>query len=165
MVTRWQTHCVYDEREAGGFRHKRISARRLYSGTRRDYLRAVQAAGYDATPAWSPGGEALAFTQRTNDDSPSRLCTVAADGSSLQCNDGMQCSDSTWSPDGSRIACLSRSEILVLYQNNDEAIILLDVGYRSFGGLSWSPDGDLLVFSAGPWYHAANDLYLLELEK
>lgn len=123
-------------------------------------LQMLANAGWDATPAWSPDGTSISFTLREFATFPAKLCILVLDTLEVRCHEDVSCWDSAWSPNSKEIACASGSD-LVVSDGGDMRTVLS--ARRTISGLSWAPDGTRMVFTAGPGFGVANDLYLLRI--
>jgi TolB protein len=118
-----------------------------------------------ASPSWSPDGRKLAFANRLgvaaglchragpcNDE----IFVINADGSGLRRLTRNAAADGhpAWSPDGKKIAFLSRrdgtgADVFVMNADgSDERNLTRKPGEED--GLEWSPDGRAILFSAVP---------------
>ena len=105
-------------------------------------------------PQLSPDGKQVIYTRRwvdkLNDQWKTSLWIVNSDGSKNRfLLDG---SDARWSPDGTRIAYITRgepsgSQIFVRWMDAEGAVTQLTRLTENPSGLEWSPDGKWLAFS------------------
>ncbi|MEZ4456200.1 MAG: S9 family peptidase [Gemmatimonadales bacterium] len=119
-----------------------------------------------AEPAIAPDGRTIVFVRRSvdrmHDDWRTGLWVVDADGSRLRyLGEG---SSPVWSPDGSRIAFLRRSEsggvqLFVRYMDDEGAVTQITRLEEAPQDVQWSPDGRALGFAmvvpAGPDWKVA----------
>lgn len=110
-----------------------------------------------ADTAISPDGERIVYVRQSmdimSDRALSRLWIINTDGSNhrpLLSGNG-NASQPTWSPDGGRIAYVASdqqrgAQIHVRWMDTGQTAVLTNVR-RSPGSLSWSPDGQSIVFS------------------
>lgn len=100
-------------------------------------------------PAWSPGGDWIAFEKGKNDDWG--LYLVRPDGSGLRRVEGENLFHPSWSPDGERLAVVTGKESAyfgaVLSLDDAELRRFTPQGL-SVGSVSWSPDGTAIAFDA-----------------
>lgn len=116
-------------------------------------LEGYAAWGWEFAAAWSPDGEALAYSGQVGGPCPVRLWNLKVDETrDLPC-----CGPATWSPDGTKLACASgeRSVVVVDALTGDELARIVDVG-GYLHSLAWSPDGTVL---AAGWGHTAITLF------
>lgn len=125
----------------------------------------VEGGGYDAEPAWSPGGDKIAFVSDWRAyDLDYDLYVVKADGSGVMALvqgpfEGSDLSYSfqpAWSPDGRKIAfvacapawdnCYPRSTVAVVNADGTAATPLAAAG--GYARPTWSPDGRTIAFSS-----------------
>ncbi len=118
----------------------------------------------DSRPIWSPDSQKLAFIAVESGIFVGNLCTIDLDGSELACYESVRCGLIAWSPDGSRIACTQKRQIVTIEVDGEEMTTLLQTEHNFLSGISWSPDGKRLVFTAGVMSFAANEIYVLEVE-
>jgi TolB protein len=125
--------------------------------------------GTNSSPAWSPGGQDLAFMSSQNGDP--EIYTIAADGSHLHrvtFSAGVNTSPA-WNPKtGKEIVFVSDrggDGVPVLYQMNSDGtnvskIELPDMGYVI--DPAWSPNGQLIAFS---WRRPSGnyDIYVMDI--
>lgn len=107
-----------------------------------------------ADPQISPNGSQIIYTRRwvdkINDRRESALWIMNADGSKNRyLTDG---SSARWSPDGTRIAYLTRgeptgSQIFVRWMDAEGATTQITRVDESPGGIRWSPDGNQIAFT------------------
>ena len=119
-------------------------------------------------PSWSPAGEHIVLTLRSED--ASTVCIVTQDGSSLKRLDGGYAWDRRplWSPDGNRIYYLSSknndvyplSDIFVINADGTNNQKLTSMPYE-ITDFSLSPDGSRIAFSA-PLHN--QDIYILSTD-
>ena len=105
-------------------------------------------------PQLSPDGKQVLYTRRwvdkVNDQWKSSLWIMNVDGSRNRfLLDG---SDARWSPDGSRVAFVSKgepagSQIFVRWMDAEGAVTQLTRLAENPSGVEWSPDGKWLAFS------------------
>ncbi len=120
----------------------------------------------EKTFAWSPDGTRIAFLRKnaanTGDDS--NLYVMNADGSGLTkvTNDNFQYQNSsnlTWSPDGTKLAYVSGSDLLhnlsVINIDGTNKRQLTEVS-APFLDVVWSPDASKIAFSFGADFNSAN---------
>jgi len=109
-----------------------------------------------SNPQISPDGRRVVYNRNSmdvmTDGAMSRLWIINVDGSANTPLTGRDVAESgaAWSPDGSQIAFISRtengSEIHVYWLANGKTARLTQLE-RSPNGLSWSPDGQQIAFS------------------
>ena len=109
-----------------------------------------------SNPQISPHGESVVYQRNSmdvmTDKATSRLWMINSDGSGHAPLSGHDVTESgaAWSPDGSRIAFISKStngaEIFVYWIKNGKTARLTQLE-RSPRGLSWSPDSKQIAFS------------------
>lgn len=107
--------------------------------------------GYQATPAFSPDGTLVAFRQSDGGNNTGIYAAVVGGEKSIQVtNDPGDCCP-TWSPDGRQIAFVRYSgksfSILTIPALGGSERRLYRGPDHMGGGLSWSPDGNLIAFS------------------
>jgi TolB protein len=109
--------------------------------------------GPDLFPAWSPDGTRIAFArggyaESTDDAYANRnIWVVSSVGSGLrQVTDGRWHGSADWSPDGERLVTDTEPGVVELGVDGSGRRVLLEGDYSD---PSWSPDGDVLLFSAG----------------
>src|SRR6266581_5446365 len=114
--------------------------------------------GDGAGPAVSPGGDRIAFVQKDKvwwaklDGSDKAAQAFQARGS---------CSNVRWSPDGSRLAFVSRRGdhgFVGLFDAGAKTVRYLDPSVDRDGEPAWSPDGKRLAFIRIPSSPAAREL-------
>jgi Tol biopolymer transport system component len=114
--------------------------------------------GQDHFPEWSPDGTRIAFARggyaEATDDDPSpayanrNIWVIGSDGSGLrQVTDGRWHGSAGWSPDGVRLVTDTEPGVVELGVDGSGRRVLLEGEYSH---PSWSPDGDVLLVSAGP---------------
>ena len=120
--------------------------------TRIEVVPVVALRGFQATPAFSPDGALIAFRQSDGRSNTGIYIAVVGGDKSIQLTKDPGDCCPTWSPDGRQIA-------FTRYENTTTSIYAIPaLGgtehrlYRSrpslSGGLSWSSDGDSIVFPA-----------------
>jgi Tol biopolymer transport system component len=132
-------------------------------------------------PTWAPDGQKIAYIGWTDPSGAGDdLFVMSPDGTGVTrlTDDGTPKAFVRWSPDGSHIAFMQSD-----YQQSDgtsvSSVILLDVndgGRRTIyecrapcawiSGLTWSPDGTKLVFSAstGTQEQYSEDIYVMDAD-
>src|SRR5690554_155174 len=107
---------------------------------------------FAADPQPSPNGKQVLFVRnwmdRTTDRRRSSLWIMDTDGSNLQAltDRDIDAYSPRWSPSGDRIAFLSGGQIHMLWVDSGRTTQLSTTN-SSPGSLSWSPNGEKLVFS------------------
>jgi TolB protein len=120
-------------------------------------------------PRWSPDGGQIVFA------AGKILNTMNADGTNVRVitNQAQLIYSPVWSPDGSQIAFLTRKtsdgpvEVDVIDKDGRNQRSLTAGYYVVYGGLSWSPDGQKLLFTMngdGSSTHGASQLYIVNAD-
>lgn len=113
----------------------------------------------DVQPAWSPDRRAIAFVRVIKDSDGNRrgaLRMIRADGTRdrpLTARGDWSDSSPAWSPDGRRIAFVraeAKRNLLVIIDLARSGLAVIDAAPQLGGGVSWSPNGRFIVFSAQP---------------
>jgi TolB protein len=104
-------------------------------------------------PAWSPGGDWIAFSRDAGGDA--ELWMVRADGSDLVqlTNNADEDREASWSPDGTRIAFTregpgATTNIMLLALGGGGELAVTPAGGFD-GAPDWSPDGARIAFARG----------------
>jgi Tol biopolymer transport system component len=117
---------------------------------------------FDGEPRWSPDGQWIAFDRVKKGLNHTDLVTafiVRSDGTGLRqlTSWGRQSANPDWSPDGSKLAIISRSEFPAktsIYTINPDGsgltLVIKDAGMGFFEWPRWSPDGTKLIFQGSP---------------
>ena len=108
-----------------------------------------------AAPVWSPVGSRIAFVGAQQDSEPRyAVYTARSDGTGVT-KLGATVSVPSWSPDGSRIAFLMPEEgvevgLFTLGSDGTDPLKVWSLGESDIwvDNLSWSPDGDAILFSS-----------------
>ncbi len=136
---------------------------------------------YDYAPAWSPNGSLLAFTcygpswevilptigmppvsgDIPYDDRDAEICIVRSNGERIRLtNNRVPDYDPIWSPDGSKIAFVSRrglgSDIYIMNSDGTDQTRLTRTGSAS--DVAWSPMGSQICYRSG------NYLWLVDVD-
>ncbi|MBE2182268.1 MAG: PD40 domain-containing protein [Anaerolineae bacterium] len=119
-------------------------------------------------PVWSPDGEYIAFTGQTT-DGQTHIFVMFTDGTGLRnLTREMTYSRNTkpaWSPDSQQIAFISDNG-----SSADLYLVSLSGPFRqltrdaSVSGVTWSPDGGAVAFSANTSTSAGEDIFIRMLE-
>lgn len=115
-------------------------------------------------PAWSPDGLYIAFTvQQMPGKSDLHVYNTVTQTLLALTSDGMNYRNPVWSPDGKRVAFVGANPVLpgadALFSIRPDGTdrIQYTANPGSINGLSWSPDGNWLVFAQDP--AGSYDLY------
>ena len=127
--------------------------------------------GVNGSPAWSPDGKQIAFTSDRDDDGPTKIWIMNADGTNQRILPNSQNTSGTgfhggepaWSPDGSKIlftayqGCADRGAISIYVTNaaggNAQLLTNTPNTCGFYSSPRWSPDGTKILagfsFNAG----------------
>jgi TolB protein len=134
--------------------------------------RLTQSSGFD--PHWSLDGSQIVFVTSSNNLASLRI--MNADGTHdrvIKTNPAEDIESPVWSPDGTQIAFLSQKtlndpvEVDVIGADGKNQHSLTPRLHVVFGGLSWSPDGQKLLFSMhgdGKSLTGALQLYIVDAD-
>lgn len=102
-----------------------------------------------ADPAWSPDGKKIAFT--SFDDGRDEIYVMDSDGTNSTRLTTEYGHSPAWSPDGKSIAFVRAGEIYIMNADSSNATRITNNHANITGAetdhISWSPDGQALVFS------------------
>ena len=130
------------------------TAHRVNSGSQLSRIEVVPVGsmrGFQATPAFSPDGTLLAFRESDGENNTGLYAAVIGGDKVLQLTKNRGDCCPTWSPDGSQIAFIRYSGksasiyIVPALGGTEHRVYSGPAGME--GGLTWSADGRLLVFS------------------
>src|SRR5262249_31692224 len=124
-------------------------------------------ATYEGSPSFSPDGETIAYTSNRSGNFEIYLKQVSGGPDIDISNNPADDIDPAYSPDGKQIAFVSTraSPIDLHYPGPDSPLTGGDLWLMpALGGSakriaqagnfpSWSPDGSMILFVAGPWFH------------
>jgi Tol biopolymer transport system component len=117
---------------------------------------------FDGEPRWSPDGQWIAFDRVKKGVRRTDLVAafiVRSDGTGLRqlTSWGRQAQYPDWSPDGSKIVIMSRSEPSApasIYTINPDGsgltLVIKNTGIAGFDHPRWSPDGTKIIFRGSP---------------
>ena len=118
----------------------------------RELVASVEAVS--AAAVWSPDGSRIAFAGEQQDTGQRAVYTVRRNGTDLTML-GPTVSVPAWSPDGRRIALLKPEDgggvsLYTLGSVGEDPLKVLSLGESDIwvDNLSWSPDGDAILFSS-----------------
>lgn len=122
-----------------------------------DAAQVTRGSAIDEVPSWSPRGDWISFIRKTQGDAFVGIVHPNGTGQRLAADPVVPFGPPAWHPSGASVAFASipgggPATMDVVTGNVED---LVDVGtlgqeYVEFPGLSWSLDGELLAFSAGP---------------
>jgi Tol biopolymer transport system component len=121
---------------------------------RHNLTRLTDDPGADYFPEWSPDGTRIAFS--SDRSGTPQIYVMDADGTNItQLTDGQQAdTQPTWSPDGSEIAFEHGGGISRMKLDGSDPVPLVGLTIGTIRSLSWSPDGQTLLYSVASVNHA-----------
>ena len=151
---RFNTHPVWspDGEEIAYIADGKLSVMRADGTDARELVASVEAVS--AAAVWSPDGSRIAFAGEQQDTGQRAVYTVRRNGTDLTML-GPTVSVPAWSPDGRRIALLKPEDgggvsLYTLGSVGEDPLKVLSLGESDIwvDNLSWSPDGDAILFSS-----------------
>lgn len=127
------------------------------------------------SPRWSPDGSQIIFLTSISNIS-STLHIMNADGTHpqvIKTNQAFEIASPVWSPDGTKIAFLNQKtiddpiEVDVINKDGTNQHSLTAGFNPVYGGLSWSPDGQQLIFNMngdGKSLHGDTHIYVVNAD-
>ncbi|MBT3362751.1 MAG: hypothetical protein HN929_03180 [Chloroflexi bacterium] len=107
-------------------------------------VRLTNSASQDFSPSWSPDGAKIVFSSFGN--SETTLHVMNADGTSQTLLTSSSGDKPTWSSDGNRIAFVSNANIRIINADGTGETGLISVGAKHINHISWSPNGNQIVY-------------------
>jgi Tol biopolymer transport system component len=114
----------------------------------------------DGYPVWSPDGTTIAFIRRDNNKTPLRnIYTISAGGGTPEKvttkDDMVTYGRIDWSPDGKLIGFFAADNTIrtIPAEGGKSRIVVSDIGIHPHFGLSFSKDGDKMVYSHNERIH------------
>lgn len=123
--------------------------------------RVVQQPKIEATLAWSPQGDQIAYFDYNSD----RLYTVGADGISQPklVKENIFVVDLDWSPDGSMMVFSNGAGMIYILDLKTKNVVqLLDASIEG-AQPAWSPNGNQIVFTLNPWNNQPSSIAIMSV--